>query len=286
MSDQATLFQDGELAEAPEKLCTDALAIWNEIAPKATWPEARFLTQSRRTAMRRALKDYGGLLGWREHLARAASSDFLTGKSWRDERHKNWRPDLDWFLKPANVVKILENKFGGTTAPKPSVFGKEKAKGGIDWRGTLERYRVRGFWHKDSMGPRPEEPGPHKAPADMIEAWRKKHGVTGVPATRANETREERLTGMILAYRKVGKYSDANRLEEELAKIEGRPPVLVPAPDVAHVGMPDKEPAPVRPPPYRPGPRRSEAEITRAMAMAEDVPYEMIPEGDDYGDGA
>ena len=45
------------------------------------------------------------------------------------------------------------------------------------------------------------------------------------------EPREVRLAALVVSYRKVGKWADANRVEEELAKLENRPPVLVPAPD-------------------------------------------------------
>jgi len=284
-----TLFADEELAPMPEKLCTDALAVWNEIAPGASWPEARFLTQSRRTAMRRAIKDYGGLVGWKEHLARAATSDFLTGKSPRGEQHKDWRPDLDWFLKPANVVKILENKFSGKGPAKSSVFANAKPQG-IDWRGTLERYKPRGFWHKDTMGPRPEESGPHKVPADMIEAWRKKHGITGVQAP--TETREQRLAASIATFRRLGDYARANAAEEQLAALQGRPPELVPAPDARNPDVvPPKMPSnkgysghtAKNGGNYSKSMQRSEAEITRAMAAAQDAAWEDIPEGENYG---
>jgi hypothetical protein len=33
-------------------------------------------------------------------------SDFLNGKN-----EKKWNADLDWILKPANFIKILENKY-------------------------------------------------------------------------------------------------------------------------------------------------------------------------------
>lgn len=268
MPDQNALFQDGELADAPERLCTDALAVWNEVAPKAGWPEARFLTQSRRSAMRRALKDYGGLLGWRKQLERASTSDFLTGKSPRNEKHANWRPDLDWFLKPANIVKVLENKFRGveTKAAAPQSFG-QTMKSVIDWDRRLANYKPGGWWHVDTEGPRPEHDGAHKVPAEKLAAWRAKHRIV---REAAPQTAEARLAGMILSYRKIGRHADANRLEEQLAALEGRPPVLVAAPDATN---PDAVPRASRPAP-RPAP------------VAEDVPYDEVPEADDMGEPA
>lgn len=240
-----SLFGD-DLAPAPEPVAVEALAIWNTIAPGAGWPEAKFLTASRRTAIKRAVADYGGILGWKAHLATAATSDFLTGKSKRGAEHVNWRPDLDWFLKPANVLKILENKFGGV-APSASVAHVAPANRGTDWRGRLERYKRGGFWHRETDGPRPEDPGPHKAPADMIEAWRKRHGIVE-RAQPGQETRETRLASSIASYRRLGQYDRANAIEEQLAALEKRPPVLVPHPTAAGLGMPPRAetPAPRR----------------------------------------
>lgn len=262
MPDQNALFQDGELAEAPEKLCTDALAVWNEIAPKATWPEARFLTQSRRSAMRRALKDYGGLLGWRKQLERAATSDFLTGKSSRDPKHANWRPDLDWFLKPANIVKVLENKFRGaeTKAAAPQSFG-QAMKSVMDWDKRLANYKPGGWWHVDTEGPRPESDGAHKVPPEKLAAWRAKHRIV---REAAPETAEARLAAMIVSYRKIGRHGDANRLEEQLAALQGRAPVLLPAPDARN---PDTIPGDGQP-------------TKRPSPHVEDIPYDEVPEGD------
>lgn len=248
------LFGDDELAPAPEKLCVDALAVWNGIAPDAGWPAARFLTASRRAALRRAIKDYGGLAGWKTHLTAASKNDFLTGKTDRDPKHRNWRPDIDWFLKPANVLKVLEGKWPANTgevtpaAPRP----------GVNWRARLDRYKPKGWWHVDTEGPRPEDPGPHKAPAELIEAWRKRHRIAECQAPPA-ETREQRMAASIVSYRRHGRWGDANRLEEELARIEGRAPVLVPAPDA--VARPRYEEAP----------------------PIDDDDYAAIPEGDDFG---
>lgn len=240
------LFGD-DLAPVPEPMAVAALEEWNRVAAIAGWPEARFLTASRRTAMRRALKDYGGLVGWKTHLEKSAGSDFLTGKSWRDEKHRDWRPDLDWFLKPGNVVKILEDKFSGKqiVTERPQVAT-------INWRAVLEGYRGKGksFWHH-SFGPCPEEPGPHKAPAEMIDDWRAKNGVEPI-APKPQETAEDRLRASIVAYRKVGRYEDANRCENKLAALLGRHAVHVPHPSVAEAGNP-VSPAPKAEPPKRTG---------------------------------
>ncbi len=251
------------------------------MAQRFGWVTATKNAHGRPAQLRRAVKELGGLHQWRALLERCGTSDFLCGRAQARGRQP-FSFKLDWALKPANLLKLEEGSYFSAEvrgAASTDTFSQRLKPQGIDWRGTLERYRPGRFWHKDTQGPRPEESGPHKAPADMIEAWRKKHGITGVPAQRGSETREERLAGMIISYRKVGKHADANRLEEELAALEGRPPTLVAHPDARDPDMPPPRP---KPPPYRPAPPRSEAEITRAMAAAQDVPWEEIPEGTQY----
>ncbi len=257
------LFEEGELAPVPERLAVEALAIWNELAPGAGWPAAKFLTTSRRAALKRAITDYGGIVGWRTHLAAASHNDFLTGKTARKPGHENWRPDLDWFLKPANVLKVLEHKFPPNTGGMETVAAPKA----VNWRARLERYQKGKFWHVATEGARPEDPGPHKAPEEMIEAWRKRYGVTGVKEVAAPESLEERLRATIVSYRRVGQYADANRIEQRLAVLEGRPAVEVAAPGAE---------SPDRPPQQAPGKR----DTARAVDV---IDYNSIPEGEDFG---
>ncbi len=49
-----------------------------------------------------------------------------------------------------------------------------------------------------------------------------------------------RLAAMIVSYRRHNKYADANRIEEQLAALEKRPPALVPAPDWQSPPSPQK----------------------------------------------
>ena len=75
------------------------------------------------------------------------------------------------------------------------------------------------------------------------------------------KTSEERMAHTIRTYRKYGKYGDANRVEEQLAKLQKRPPVLVPSPEVAQEGLSPK-PAPTG----------------RKPAPAVDLDWDMVPE--------
>lgn len=82
------------------------------------------------------------------------------------------------------------------------------------------------------------------------------------------ETLEQRLAASIVIYRKYSKWAEANRVEDKLAAIEKRPAVHVPAPEVAHVGMPERA-----------------AEIPRrpAYPVTDLVDEYDIPEAPDYG---
>lgn len=66
------------------------------------------------------------------------------------------------------------------------------------------------------------------------------------------ETPEDRMAFTIASYRRRGKWADANRIEQQLADLQKRPALLVPAPDVAHLTgsashataiVPEKSPA-------------------------------------------
>lgn len=79
---------------------------------------------------------------------------------------------------------------------------------------------LHGFYNRDEPKPKPVLPSmqpPHLKPQPAF-----------VP-----EPLPVRLASMIASYRKHNKWADANRIEEQLAALEKRPAVLVPAPEVA-----------------------------------------------------
>lgn len=77
-----------------------------EVAKACGWKVPVEITAKRRKALRERLRDPTWRDRWREGLERARASEFLAG---RNER--NWVPDLDWFLRPDTVVKILEGRY-------------------------------------------------------------------------------------------------------------------------------------------------------------------------------
>ncbi len=49
------------------------------------------------------------LAWWRAYFKRAATSDFLTGRTSND---RNWRPTIDFFLQPKSMTNIIEGAYG------------------------------------------------------------------------------------------------------------------------------------------------------------------------------
>lgn len=117
------LFSDGELPGMVPKIVQQAVDTYNAIAALAGWRKAAVLDASRRRAIPRAIKDYGGLAAWKAALERAARSAFLTGKApTKGNGHENWRPTLDFFLQPKSIRNLLEGVYddpeGGYRPPK------------------------------------------------------------------------------------------------------------------------------------------------------------------------
>lgn len=111
-----------------------------------------------------------------------------------------------------------------------------------------------------------------KAPAAVRSVLDRVRAMPNAPPPKelpfVPEPEEVRLAAMIATFRKLDRWADANEVEKRLAKLEGRPAVLVPAPDVARYGMPERPPEP----PRRPAP------------IITDVPdWDGVPEGTDYG---
>ena len=228
MAKQPELFEG--LPEPPAPLLVEAMAIYNEVAERVGWPKAMILTSARQAALKRAVGDYGGLPGFRRYLGEASESDFLTGRSGRDERHRNWKPDLDWFCKGSTVVKIVEKKFANKRGAEiPGVSAPAPADPLAGDRAKLRNYRKGGWWPAH-YGPRPEAADCRLHPT-VLQEWRELNRVSVVANPRVVESPADRLRALVVIYRKVGRYDDANRVEAQLAALEGRPPVLAICPD-------------------------------------------------------
>lgn len=120
------LFTEGELASHPTPLQQQAADIYNLIAKDAGWRRALVLDAARRKAIARAVKDYGGLAGFRSALERASKSAFLTGKAKMGDGHEGWRPTLDFFLQAKSIRNLLEGVYDDREAAKPKRTWREQ----------------------------------------------------------------------------------------------------------------------------------------------------------------
>lgn len=280
-SEQLSLVDEDQVGDTPDSVSRSAFDSWNEYAQKNGWPKAQHNTAGRPAKLRRAVKDVGGLHSWRALLEKCGRSEFLCGKTQSSGR-KPFVLTLDWIVKPANLLKCLEGNYWRDEQAAAVPLSRQMDPTD-EWGRRLRDYKPRGFW-VSHWGKRPEEHG-CQAPQAMLEAWRERLGIVVQPYRP--ETREERLSAMIVSYRKVGRFEDANRIERQLAEIEGRPPVEVPAPDARD---PDVVPPKVyqrQDPPRRPS--RADVVSDRINRRVTDVPpedYTEIPESDPdlYGD--
>jgi len=84
------------------------LIAWNASAKASGWPVAKSMTDSRKRALRSRLKDPSWVASWKAALERAGQSVFLGGQN-----DRGWRMDVDFFLRPDSVTKIIEGKYDG-----------------------------------------------------------------------------------------------------------------------------------------------------------------------------
>ncbi len=90
-----THVPDSNLAEVGKVIST-----WESLG----LPKIRHLSEKRRKAINTRLKDFFFRDNYVAGMTNIAASDFHTGRM----PGKNWRADLDWFLKPDSVVKAME----------------------------------------------------------------------------------------------------------------------------------------------------------------------------------
>lgn len=257
-------FGDGEIAAHPSRLVRDAFDTYNDYARRNKWVVTTVLDEGRQRAIKKALVTYMGLDGWQKQLEKATKSDFLMGRVAPKPGWRQFKMTLDFLLQPKSIRSLIDGIYNGesdTVATKP---GQTVTAGAINWRAQLEKYRA-GRWWPGTFGPRPEEPGPHQAPAEMILKWRQDHGIAGPETGIPQETLLDRLRSSLESYTKLGRYADANRIAERVAALTGCPAVLIPDPSVAMVGMPTRS---VMPPPPS----------TRFTNIDERADYDAIPE--------
>lgn len=85
----------------------DVFNSYNDLALRIGLPIAKTLPPSRRRSIEARLREHGGYVAWQTVLLNIEKSAFLRGQN-----DRNWRPPgLDWFLKPANFIKVFEGVY-------------------------------------------------------------------------------------------------------------------------------------------------------------------------------
>jgi hypothetical protein len=76
---------------------------WNDVAG---FQKARKLTASRKRSLSARLKDLDFRQNWVSALDRISKSPFCCGVN-----DRKWTADIDWFLRPDTLTKIMEGKY-------------------------------------------------------------------------------------------------------------------------------------------------------------------------------
>jgi hypothetical protein len=92
----------------------EIMQAWNNLAETAGLASVISIKGERRKHIRARWRDADWREHWQEALAMIPSRGFLLG-----ENDRGWTADLDWFLKPDSVTRILEGKYAGAKPAPP-----------------------------------------------------------------------------------------------------------------------------------------------------------------------
>ena len=107
--------EQGEM-EIPYSLADDVKSAWNtmregvECADGEPLPKTVRMTKKRRAALNQRASEEGWLESWREAVKKVPDGPWLCGHN-----PSGWKADIEWFLKPDSVTKIMEGKYDGQT---------------------------------------------------------------------------------------------------------------------------------------------------------------------------
>jgi hypothetical protein len=88
--------------------------LYNTAVKDTHLPPAKGLTAMRRRMIAerwREDKERRSIEWWTNYWKRVVASDFLAGRTPPSPNHVNWRANFDWFVKPGNLVKVLEGTY-------------------------------------------------------------------------------------------------------------------------------------------------------------------------------
>lgn len=87
-------------------LIDEFVEAWNTTAMVSGWRACLQLNGKRRAALTARFRDKWWADNWRAALEKASPIAGLRGQN-----DRGWRADIDWFIRPGTVVKILEGGY-------------------------------------------------------------------------------------------------------------------------------------------------------------------------------
>lgn len=88
-----------------------AARFWNSTAGELGLPEVRTLTRERSKHLTARLREIGSLGEWCSAVNAIRNQPFLTGRN-----DRQWRANFDWFIKPSNFSKVIEQTYERSNA--------------------------------------------------------------------------------------------------------------------------------------------------------------------------
>lgn len=98
---------------SPKGIGGEFLEEWNRVAKLHGLPGCLSLNKARLGALNARMSEPIFQKGWREALRLACENPWNLG-----ENDRGWKADVDWFLRPGTVLKIMERQ-SAPSAPKP-----------------------------------------------------------------------------------------------------------------------------------------------------------------------
>lgn len=98
------LVEDRPTCREPDCPHREIIGLYHEILPDHR--KVKVWNAVRRTLLIQRWKEYPNLDDWKGYFEYISESPFLCGQN-----QKKWQPDLEWFIRPNNLTKVLEGKY-------------------------------------------------------------------------------------------------------------------------------------------------------------------------------
>ena len=94
----------------------EIVAIYHNLLPSA--PKVQILSAKRRSQMKARWKANPDLAFWNDFFTKVSQSSFLTGRV-ESKDGRVFLPDLEWLMKEANFIKVVEGRYDDKIKEKP-----------------------------------------------------------------------------------------------------------------------------------------------------------------------